>query len=305
MIAAFESRERAEIEFRIIRPVGTTRWIGSRLFPMEGEKGGAPDKAGIAEDITERKKSEQIPIQSERLKAIGELARGVADNFNNLLQIVMGSANSLSSNLELGDLTAAKADINQILESSRSGAETVRRLQTFARSKTDRFRTEAQVFDLSELVWQAIEMSKIWWKTIPEREGISVNMAETLTGHCMVQGRQGELFEVVVNLIRNAVEALPQGGDIRVGTVAEDGWAILTVEDNGVGVAEQNLGKIFQPFFTTKGCERAGMGLAGSYGIITGHGGEISVRSVRGEGTTFTVRLPESLSVKADEGQGE
>jgi two-component system, cell cycle sensor histidine kinase and response regulator CckA len=305
VIAGFESRQRAEIEFRISRPDGATRWIGSRLFPMAGERGKAPDKAGIAEDITERKKSEQILIQSERLKAIGELAWGVADNFNNLLQIIMGSANLLSSNLELGDLTAAKADIDQILESSRSGAETVRRLQTFARSKTGRFSTEAQTFDLSELVWQAIEMSKIWWKTIPEREGISLNMAENLGRHCMVQGRQNEIFEVVINLIRNAVEALPGGGDIRVSTVAEDGWVTLTVEDNGVGVAEQNLGKIFQPFFTTKGCERAGMGLAGSYGIVTRHRGEITVRSSPREGATFTIRLPESISVEVDEGLRE
>lgn len=305
VIAAFESRERSQIEFRVIRPDGTLRWIGSRLFPMEGERGKAPDKAGIAEDITEKKKSEQILIQSERLKAIGELAWGVADNFNNLLQIIMGSANLLSSNLELGDLTAAKADINQILESSRSGAETVRRLQTFARSRTGRFSTEAQVFDLSELVWQAVEMSKIRWKTIPEREGISVNMVENLGRHCMVQGRQNEIFEVVVNLIGNAVEALPHGGDIRVGTVAEDGWVILTVEDNGVGIAEENLGKIFQPFFTTKGCERAGMGLAGSYGIVTRHRGEISVRSIPGEGAAFTIRLPESISVEVDEGLRE
>lgn len=301
VIEALESRERTETEFKIVRPDGTIRWIGARLFPIDNEAEDAPDKAGIAEDITERKISEQLLIQSERLKAVGELASGVAHNFNNLLQIIMGSAQLVSLNLELGDLTSAKEDIDQILESSRFGAETVRRLQSFAKLNSDGRVAEGKIFDLSNTVRQAVEMSKIWWKTIPERKGISINMTERLNERCMVGGRQNELFEVIVNLIKNAAEALPRGGDIRVETFVRDGWATLTVQDGGVGISEENLAKIFQPFFTTKGYDSVGMGLAGSYGIVTQHGGEISVRSTEGEGTTFTVRLPEAGAAGSEE----
>ena len=109
------------------------------------------------------------------------------------------------------------------------------------------------MFDLSDLVRQAIEMTKPWWKTFPEREGIAVQLNLDLINGCFVQGKQNELFEVVVNLIKNAAEALPEGGDITVKTSVTGRTVAFRVDDTGVGIPRESLNKVFDPFRTTKG----------------------------------------------------
>jgi CheY-like chemotaxis protein len=108
----------------------------------------------------------------------------------------------------------------------------------------------------------------------------------------MVYAKEQEVFEAVINLVKNAAEALPGGGMIRVSTALEDREAVLRIEDNGVGIAEHHLQRIFEPFFTTKGFQTAGMGLASTYGAISAMGGAISVDSQQGNGSRFEVRLP-------------
>jgi CheY-like chemotaxis protein len=109
---------------------------------------------------------------------------------------------------------------------------------------------------------------------------------------CHVQGRESELFEVIMHLIRNAVEAMPKKGELRIETSVTGDDVILKVRDTGHGIPEENLGKIFEPFFTTQGFQRVGMGLATSYGIIKSHGGELSVESIPGHGAVFSVIIP-------------
>ena len=109
-------------------------------------------------------------------------------------------------------------------------------------------------------------------------------MAPDLESRCLVEGKESELFEVAVNLVKNAVEACREGGEIRVKVLSEGDLVILQVRDNGAGIHEADLGKVFQPFWTTKGFQGTGMGLSSSYGIVTRHGGEISVESVEGKG---------------------
>jgi PAS domain S-box-containing protein len=247
---------------------------------------------GIVEDTTDLNKAKDLQIQAERLKAVADLASGVAHNFNNLLQIIMGGAQLASVNLQLGDIPKINRHLEQILESSRFGAETVKRLQSFANLHSDPVTAGSDVFDLSDLVRQAVEMTKPWWKTTPEREGITVKLNLDLVNGCVIQGKQSELFEVVVNLIKNAAEALPQGGDINVKTSVSGRTVAFRVDDTGVGIHQGNLTKVFDPFWTTKGENGTGMGLAVSYGIVTRHGGTISADSVEGHGSTFVVNLP-------------
>lgn len=255
---------------------------------------------GICRDVSERKRTEELLLRSERLKAVGELASGVAHNFNNLLQIVMGGAQLAKLNLEMGDVNACKKRMEQIIQSSKLGSETVRRLQTFARLRSD-FSRKGDVFDLSDTVRNAIEMGKVWWKSGPEKDGIQIKLSEHLEPACKMSGRENELFEVAVNLLKNAVEALPLGGEIQIQTMILNDSVVLTVADNGVGIPEEYQKKIFDPFFTTGGVQRTGMGLASSYGIIAEHGGEISVRSRVNQGTVFTITLPSAKSVRDEE----
>ena len=271
---------------------GKTTPLKACFGPILTEDGTCVGGIGIVEDTTDLNKAKDLQIQTERLKAVADLASGVAHNFNNLLQIIMGGAQLASVNLELENIAKVNRHLEQILESSRFGAETVKRLQSFANLNSDPVAAGTNMFDLSDLVRQAIEMTKPWWKTFPEREGIAVQLNLDLINGCFVQGKQNELFEVVVNLIKNAAEALPEGGDITVKTSVTGRTVAFRVDDTGVGIPRESLNKVFDPFWTTKGPDGTGMGLAVSYGIVTRHGGTILAESREGHGSTFTVNLP-------------
>ncbi len=243
-------------------------------------------------DMTERKCAERLLLQTERLKAVGDMAGGVAHNFNNLLQLVIGRVEMALTHMELGNLSKVEANLQQVLEGARMGAQTVRRLQDFARVRTEDPTRGGTTVDLAHTLRDGIEMSKPFWKSSAEKRGVRISVTEHSEPGCTVSGNENELFEVVVNLIKNAAEALPQGGKIDCSTVVSDAEVILTVGDNGIGIREADLGKVFEPFWTTKGPEGTGLGLASSYGIVHRHGGSLSVKSRSGQGTTFTVRLP-------------
>ena len=253
---------------------------------------------GIGRDITDRKRAEELLIQSERLKAVAELSAGVAHNFNNLLQVVLSNAEIASKAADSQDMQLLRSNLGQIMDSCRFGSETVKRLENFASGRSHVTVAEGKVFSLSNTVQKAIEMTETWWKTAPEREGMTIQLTSQLADDCFVQGEEHEMFEVVVNLIKNAAEALPHGGKIAVGVSRRRNAAVLKVEDNGVGISDKNLARLFQPFFTTKGFHGTGMGLASSYGIVVRHGGSISVDSKEGKGTKFTIHLPTARVVQ-------
>ncbi len=245
------------------------------------------------EDITERRRAEELAVQSERLKAISDLAGGVAHNFNNLLQMVVGGLDLGLIVLETGNMTELKETLELLLQHVMSGAETVKRLQSFARVRREIQPSEGKVFDLSETVKDTAEMTKPLWKTGPDKEGIRISLNLELVERCFVSGKEGEIMEVLVNLIKNAAEALPTGGEIRIKTFFQGDGAVLQVSDSGTGIKREHLKKVFEPFWTTKGLSiGTGMGLAVSHGIISRHGGTIHVNSEEGKGSTFTATIP-------------
>jgi CheY-like chemotaxis protein len=135
-------------------------------------------------------------------------------------------------------------------------------------------------------------MTAPWWKSGPERAGIKVHLDMKLRDKCLVKGNKNEIFEVLVNLIKNSVEALPEGGDIKVHAIVKEDQVILRLTDTGIGLAEEDLSRLFTPFFTTNVEAGRGLGLATSRSIVNAHGGEIAVTSTQGQGTTFIVSLP-------------
>lgn len=286
--------------FKLVDKGGHVKWVNLNSVGISWQ--GKPAGLCCLNDITELKKAEELALAAERLKAVGELASGVAHNFNNLLQIVLGGAQLAITDLELGNVTRARTNLERIVESSKFGAETVKRLQEFARVRRNEPGRGYKVFDLADTVGEAIEMSKPWWKTRPEKEGISVTLNRYVRKGCYIEGNENELFEVVVNLIKNAAEALEQGGEIRIRTQVADNTVSLMVEDDGPGMSEKDMGRVFQPFWTTKGPQGTGMGLSSSYGIVRKHGGEITVDSEPGRGAAFTVTLPLMLKKPQVEG---
>lgn len=260
-----------------------------RVAESTGELRSASDK--LLAEISERTRAMEVLVRREPVKALGELAGGIADDFTNLLQIIIDGVHMASARLSEGDYSGVRTYLDQVLRSARMGRETVRRLETFVGLRLGR-PPEETVFDFSLTVHQAVEMGRVWLSRGAQESGRPVTLQVSLVEHCLVRGNQAELVTVVLSLIKNAIEALPSGGEIRVQTVREGKCVVLRVADNGVGISTQNLAHVFEPFFTTKGHQSTGMGLASSSRIVCRHGGEITVESREGSGAIFAVKLP-------------
>jgi PAS domain S-box-containing protein len=250
---------------------------------------GQPAVLSVARDLSFRKKLQQTLVEKARLTAVGEMASGIAHNFNNLLQMMMGATEAALAKLEAGKIRKCRELLKRVQATAQRGGEIIRRLQDFTHTGFARNDT-IDNFELSELVREAVELTEPLWKNLSERGKIKVDL--DLADGCKVPGRPSEIYEVLVNLILNAVEAMPDGGSLSLSTRVQGERVYLKVADTGVGIPAENLECLFQPFFTTKGLKSSGLGLSSSYGIIKRHQGEIQVHSTVGRGTTFNVILP-------------
>jgi len=170
-----------------------------------------------------------------------------------------------------------------------SGARTVQKLQNFTRISS---RGQFEHVDLARIIADVIEATKPRWKDECQRQGINIDM-QFIDGEIdSILGNKLELAEAISNVVLNAIDALPNGGYIKIRTLMEDTKAIVEVEDNGIGMSNATLNRIFYPFFTTKGIKNTGMGLAVVYGIVSRHNGEVDVTSKLGEGTVCTLWFP-------------
>jgi signal transduction histidine kinase len=231
-------------------------------------------------------KAQEQMLTVERLRSIGEVAGGVAHDFNNLLGVILNRTQVL---LEKLDDPATLESLRLIERATRDGRDTVKRIQSFVSKHSD----EANVVvNLDDLVSEALQMTAYRWKNEAEREGATITTEALLGAAPLVRVNPAEIREVLVNLIINACEAMPQGGHITVRTDSEEGVGRFAVTDTGVGMDEATREHIFDLFFTTKGASNTGLGLAISQGVIQRHGGRIAVVSAPGKGTTFTVSLP-------------
>ncbi len=230
-------------------------------------------------------------VRTEKLRALGEMAAGVAHDFNNLLAVIVGRAELLLRRAKGTDLARGLETIHQ---AALDGAQTVRRIQEFTRTRRTRpFRR----VDLLDVVREVVEMTRPRWKDEAQSRGVTYEVEIEHAALPWVAGRPEELREVFTNLLTNALEAMPRGGRLVCGLGAEAGAAVVTVRDTGVGMRPETARRVFEPFFTTKGPQGSGLGLAVVWGIVTRHGGTVEVASRPGEGTTFTVRLPGARAV--------
>jgi len=258
------------------------------LSPIGEGAGG--DLSAIIRDVTERNLLQEQLIQSEKQRALGVLSGGIAHNFNNILAGVLGYAQLLQMNLP--DEKAFKKlrdGLKAIERAALEGAAIVRRLQDFTRGHSER---PLEAVDINAVVRDAVAITKPKWKHEPASKGIHIEVYTELGEVPSVRGNRSELNEVLVNLIFNAVDALPEGGEIRIRTWSEGNWVGLSVADSGVGMSEEVKKRIFEPFFTTKGAKGLGLGMSVVQGIVTRYGGTIEVQSEEGKGTTFLMRFP-------------
>jgi signal transduction histidine kinase/CheY-like chemotaxis protein len=227
-------------------------------------------------------------IQAEKMRALGELAGGMAHDFNNSLCGTLGFLELALAN------PALPSECRGFLESSRTcaldAAHTVRRVQDFTRWRHNDAATE--IVDVNDLVRQTMELTRPKWEDLAHARGTVINVEMKPAAQNQVVGSPADLREVVTNLIFNAVDAMPAGGTLTIRTWNTPADVFFSVCDTGTGMNDTVRQRLFEPFFTTKGVNGTGLGLSVSYGIVQRHGGDITVESNLGAGSTFTVRLP-------------
>jgi len=236
--------------------------------------------------IAEQERIREQFSQMEKLSALGELASGVAHDFNNTLAGILGRAQLLQ---RTNDPEKVKRGLEIIIKTAEDGAKTVKRIQDFARQRRDH---DFELVSVDQILMDASEITRPRWKNCAEASNIHITLDLQIGSNALVMGDDSELREVLVNMVFNAIDAMPEGGTLTLTTRTVNQSVITKVVDTGVGMYPEVRSRIFDPFFTTKGKAGLGLGLAVSFGIIRRHGGNIEVESQYGSGTEFRITLP-------------
>jgi signal transduction histidine kinase/DNA-binding response OmpR family regulator len=264
---------------------------GGRAIRRYGTPVLAPDGAPLGRlavygDVTQEREVQEQLVAAERLRATGEMASGVAHDFNNLLATILGRVEVV---LGQAPDAAVAENLRAIQRAARDGAAAVARMREYGKPLDA---GEFKPLSLEAVARQAVELTQPRWRDQAQREGRTVAVDLRLRPTRPVNGDAAALRDVLVNLIFNAVDAMPAGGTIAIGLGPAGAGAELTVQDTGVGMAPAVQRRVFEPFFTTKGEQGSGLGLATARKVVVAHGGRIDVRSEPGAGTTFTLWLP-------------
>ncbi|WP_456426875.1 hybrid sensor histidine kinase/response regulator [Rhodocaloribacter sp.] len=265
------------------------------------ETGGTPQVRAVTvmgEALAEPNTWTPSQTQRHRMETLGRMTMGIAHDFNNLLSSVLGHIELLKS-APPGKVPPAllREHLNPIEQAALDGAALVSKIQQYIRQEKE---TVFEPLDLPTLIRDATVLTKPYWYNDPRRRGIAIDLDLDLAPVPPIMGAAAELRDVLVNLILNAVHAMPRGGSIRFETRDEGArGVVLRITDSGTGMTENVRAHIFEPLFTTKGKRGTGMGLAVSYGIIQEHDGSIEVASEPGVGTTFTLTFPPAETAPA------
>ena len=269
------------------------------LSYLPGRDGSPDGMLAIVRDMTSQREIEAQMHQSERLTALGQMAGGIAHDFNNLLQAILGYAQLMARSPGNADVVRRGLDV--IEKAANGGAETVRRIQKFARLRPDE---PFVTMDLNQVVRDSLAITRPRWEEKKVKGGVPLQLELELGPVPVVMGRPAELNEVITNLVLNAIDAMPKGGTLRIRTrLGDHRHAVITVADTGMGMSDEVRKKVFDPFFTTKGEEGTGLGLSVSHSIVERHGGDLKVDSRTGEGTTFTITLPIGMNPTGEAAQ--
>jgi two-component system, cell cycle sensor histidine kinase and response regulator CckA len=285
-----------DTQYRVCRPDGSICWVRDRAFPVEDEHGNVVRAIGIVQDVTAARQLEEELLQAQKMEAIGTLASGIAHDFRNLLQVIMGCAY-----LALEEMTLpapAGSYVNKVVETAKRGASLINQLMSFShkRSANPRpLRVDAAINELAAL------LSRLVGEHIP----LEVDAGAP---HSVIMADPVQLEQILMNLAANARDATPEGGIITIRTeevvldqheaqrrnLTSSGRHVrIIVQDTGEGMDESTRRRIFEPFFTTKAVGKGtGLGLSTVFTTVRGLGGHIEAGSERGLGTTFTLHLP-------------
>jgi two-component system cell cycle sensor histidine kinase/response regulator CckA len=269
-----------EVEYRWQRQDGAWIWLRGHAVMRTGAD--APIVDAVFTDISTQKRLEEQVRQLQKIEAVGQFTGGIAHDFNNLLAVILANDTLLLDGLPEGD--PRRADAEGIMDAANRAAELTRQLLAFTRQHV----FEPRVIELNGIVAGAERMLR---RVIGEDVDLTLTLADGLGS---VRADAGLMEQVLMNLVLNARDAMPEGGKLSIRTsAAADGHARLTVGDTGCGMDPDTKRRVFEPFFTTKPCGKGtGLGLSTCHGIVQQAGGSITVDSEPGRGTVFEVVLP-------------
>jgi len=290
---AAREQDTFELEYRLIAETGEVRHVRDIVSVSRDENGHLLRARGVIVDVTERRELEAKLAQAQKMEAVGQLAGGIAHDFNNLLTIASGHARRL---VRREELSSARAELTQIITATDRAAELTRQLLAFAR----RGEGEVVLLDANRTLRTLQPMLR---RLLDEDIAFDVSLDERAPH---VLGDESNLEQIVMNLVLNARDAMPNGGLLTVATsaasvvlqeadergIAPGTYLVLRITDTGTGIPPEVRSRIFEPFFTTKGGKGTGMGLATVYGLVEQAGGYIEIETQPGAGTTFWVALP-------------
>ncbi len=243
----------------------------------------------LENEIVERKKMEEALLQSEKLKSIGIITAGISHEFNNILAIISGNVQLLEIAYEgHGDLTDALRNIRMATD---DGSEISDKMLEFTNISQDT--KEFVPSDIREMIEMSIDFTKPRWKNMAQAKGIKYHIEmEGMKSVLSIMCNPTEIREIFINIINNALDAMPEGGSISFRTWSAEDSVFVGISDTGEGMSKDVKKYIFDPFFTTKTPVGTGLGMSMAYGIITRHGGNIEVESELGKGSMFTLQFP-------------
>ena len=272
-------------EFSLATAPDAVRAVLVNAGPVLDQAGELLGAVAVFQDVDELRKMQNAVDRSRRLQALGTLAAGVAHDINNILGVILAYA-------ELAQLTASDAktrsSLDIIVTAATDGADTVRRIQTSSANRLD----DDEVVDVAEVVNGVVVMCRPRWNEQARANGVSYQVECQLDAGLLINGRAAELREAVLNLVLNSLDAMPDGGTLRLSAGGDDDEVVLQVADDGSGMTPAVKEQAFEPYFTTKGTHGTGLGLAVVLGIVQRHGGRVHIDSAVGSGTTFHVHLP-------------
>lgn len=260
------------------------KWLEFRTYPSS--KG----LSVFFQDITEKKQAEKAVIESQRLSAIGEMSNSISHDFNNYLQIILGSIEVVGKKFVF---TEEMRKYIEIIKNATIDASTrVKLLQRF--TGTSNITTEYSAVNINHIIEEAILQTQPLWKNDAESKGLAYKITNNFSDVKMIKGNVSELRTVIFNLIKNSLEAMPNGGEIRFKTGMIDNFVYAHISDTGIGMDDETQERVFQPLFTTKGFELGkGFGLSSSFTIVKEHKGSLKIlESGVNQGTVFEILLP-------------
>ncbi len=245
----------------------------------------------LEQALAELERLQQEAMRQERLHALGQMASGIAHDFNNVLSVILSYAEMVDETLKKGfPGEHTQEDLQTIICAAKDGAQIVRRMREFYATTESSY--EMAPVPVNELVNSTLTLTQPRWDTQARSRGITIRKHVVLEEGPRIMGNEAELRQALINILINAIDAMPRGGDLIVRTKAREDLVIIEIEDSGEGMAPDVLANCTRPFFTTKGTKGTGLGLPMVVATVSRLGGRVDIQSEVGKGTCVRIELP-------------